>query len=201
MIGAIATGVSMYNTVAPVAGDIWTDISGIFGGGGRDTCPNEPSVMAVQFMMQSLTPAERTEFVRLYRAAAGNDPYATDPKRIAHDMAGGDDCKVSSSTGKAFSDFGYRMLSRYSQGVNVPTSYTDSADKPTIGSVVGSIWDDLKTAGGNVIGGTIEGAVAGATGAAQGAATGSDIGRSSVSVTNLLLIVAGFLLVFFLSKK
>jgi hypothetical protein len=81
-------------------------------GGGGKTCPGQPSNDAVAYMLSRLTPAERSELDRLWRAV-NKSALPTDPGKIAHAMMGGNDCQMTWAGGKEMAAYFFALLARY----------------------------------------------------------------------------------------
>lgn len=118
----MSIGSFLGNLVNQVAGQAATSAgtaigNGITGGSAGLGCPHQTPTEIASLVLRSLTASERAQLVKHLNATNnGGLVSLSNPERIASSAAGGDDCKATSATGKAYAAYWDSLVSKYSAG-------------------------------------------------------------------------------------
>lgn len=169
-LAGIGVGVATGNPVTGAATATAVN-SATSGGGGATSCPGQPNAEAA-YLLANMSAADRQSLLSAASAIGGQYAYkaiqANDAYNLAFHVAGGDDCKVSSTEGKAFASQFWSLVSKYglsSGGGTVPLTTSTGP------SAIERIYEGVKEYGRAVVGGAVEGAAASAQAGAAGAGT------------------------------
>jgi hypothetical protein len=158
----------------------------------KSSCPGAPNAEA-EYLLQHMSAADRQTLSNAAAPIGGQYAYqairANDAIALAFHVAGGDDCKVTSTEGKAFVATFYQLVEKYgvgSGGAAVPT---------TTGGPIQATVEGIKGFFGGIIAGASEGAAA----AAQSGAAGSQTAALGSSL--LLPLLFGLVLFMLLRRR
>ena len=178
----LATGAGYIPVVGPVASSFINSYDGGAGDpGAAGICPNQPSLAELQTIIAKWTPAEKLEFSRLHALANVSDPLNLgNLPHLAFQIAGGSDCTVSSATGKTWIAYYSALRNKYITGeINGELSPAAIAAQQAadggVGAQVRAAWDDILTAGKEIITSTVTGAVSGARTASAGSGSALEL--------------------------
>lgn len=185
-------------------------VGGLFGNsepevGASGTCPNQPSTQTVQAVFARATPAEVAELQRMWQAGIADmgEAFPTSAQRFAWHIAGGNDCKVTTVTGKAVVAYFNQLVAKYSPAVGEfsgslspqATGTAQQMDATGLGGQIKSIGENLWNTAKQIATATVSGAVAGAQASTTGASAGAQAGTIATQNALPLLLFGGLGLV------
>jgi hypothetical protein len=176
---------------------IATQLIGGSGGEGNGSCPGQPTT-EMQWLLSVVSNADRAAWVQ-YNAGIDTSServwtvavQTNNAQRLAFEMAGGADCKLTSEGGRALRDYALNLLARYKNS-------TGQAPIPTVTSTQQS---GIRQVGDSIVDyGTaiVQGAISGASGAASAGSGAAQRTTAFAGIDPLILvaIVVGAVILF-----